>query len=576
MNNFKCLLLILVTTFSISISGQDLTQIGKEKIFKINGGLGLNYTSTFTNDSNRIPMPTFWGANLNLNLSIYGLSFPISAMITNGKVNFTHAFNQFGISPHYKWLTLHAGYRQYQYSPFTVSGQTFFGGGIELRPAFLRLGFFTGRLRKATELDSAMMFQQTIPGSYPLNIVSENGTNFYSAQQAFSRKGWGAKIGFGSETNYVDFIVFKGRDDYQSITKTTNLSIKPEENLILGINIFQRMFKHFTFGLNGAASVYTYDTNAAELAESIPLLGLINKIFVLRPTTQFQWAGEVNFNINYPNFSLLSTYKRTQPNFQSMGINSFLSDLNLITFQPSWSLFKQKVRFNNMIQFQNDNLNGYKQFTTKRFMLNSSVSLNLTNRFGIDFNYNQNALNQTKLGTLMLDSVQASQLSNSFMVSPHLFLNNSRVSDIISVVSSFTNMKNKQKGISNDINNIYGTINNTLIIFKGGWNINTGLNYNSAITSTNNLQSYGFIAGLSKGLFDNKFSISNNNTILWNKLDGADNGNTVSIDLNAVCNLFTKHTLSVGLNYLYSPANGIYNLHDFQQTRFMISYQYIF
>ena len=138
-------------------------------------------------------------------------------------------------------------------------------------------------------------------------------------------------------------------------------------------------------------------------------------------------------------------------------------------------------------------------------------------------------------------------------------------------------MRNSQiGGISNDIKNTYATINNTFVIFKGGWNINTGLNFNNAVTSQNTLQSYGFNAGVSKALIGNSLTLSNNNTLLFNTLDGVSNGTTVSIDLNGNYNFLKRNTISIGYNYLYSPANGIYNLSDFQQNRLMISYQYNF
>jgi len=440
------------------------------------------------------------------------------------------------------------------------------------------LGFFGGRLRKALQVDSSMMYQQDIPGSYPMNITTENGTNYYSAQPAFSRMAWGAKVGFGKESNFVDFIFFRGYDDVKSITNENgSLNLKPEENVVLGINIFQRFFKHITFGLNGAASIYTYDTNVDIVDLEIPFIDMINKIIPVRSTTQIQWAAETNFNISYPNFSMLTSYKRAQPYFRSMGINSFMTDLNLFSVQPSWSILKQKIRFTNMFQFQSDNLNKYKQLTTKRLLLNSSVSYQVSNNFGLDFNYNGNSISQLKANTQTADSIQSSQKSNSLTISPRYIFSTDVLSDIVSLVASVSNMKNNQlNGISNDIKNTYATLNNTFILFKGGWNINTGLNYNNAVTSQNALQSFGFIAGLSKSLFENSFTLSNNNTVLFNTLDGVSNGTTVSVDLNGIYNFLKRNTISVGFNYLFSPANGIYNLNDFQQTRLMLTYQYNF
>ncbi len=572
------LFVILLMLEPFLLMGQDLTTIKGKKPFKITGGYGINFSSTATNDSNRVPMPSYWAANLNLNFSFYGLEIPVSAIFTNGKVSLNHAFNQFGISPRWKWITLHAGYRQYNYSSFTVSGQTLFGGGIDLTPGKFRFGFIAGRLRKAIEADSSKIYSQNIPGSYPLNVSTVNGTNYYSPQASYTRLGWGARIGYGTATNFVDLIFFRGYDRSSTLNeKTGALAIFPEENVVLGINIFQKFLKHFTMGVNGAASIYTYDTNAEPVDQDIPLVSMINKIITIRSSTQAQWAGEANFNINYPNFNLLTSFKRAEPNFRSMGINSYLTDLNLITVQPSWNMFKQKVRFSNVFQHQTDNLNKYKLLTTKRFLANSSISFSLTNNFGFDLNYNNNSIEQVKVKAIVPDSIQASQKSDAFTISPRYFFTNQNFSNVASLVCSYTDLKNQQmNGVANNIQNLYATINNTFVLFKIGLNINAGLNFNNTETSMNKLQSYGFIAGLTKAFLSNKLSLSNNNILLWNKLDGKGNGKTFSIDLNSGYQFLSGHSISAGFNYLYSPANGIYNLHDFQQTRILLSYQYHF
>lgn len=575
----KIFVFILFSFFSIVLLvAQDLENIAKQKPFQLHGALGFNYTGTMTNDSNRIPMPNFWSANVNLTASVYGFSIPFSAVLTNGKMSVANSFNQFGLSPTYKWLTLHGGYRQYSYSPFTVAGQTFLGGGFELRPWFLRLGLFGGRLRKAYEMDSTLIFQQNIPGSYPLNISTVNGQNFYSTQTSYSRWGWGSKLGFGKDNNYVDFIFFKGYDSPNSLkNQKSKLHLAPEENIVLGLNIFQRFAKHFSLGLNGAASVYTFDATANPIEDDFEMKELVNKLIPITPTTQFQWAAEANFNISYPNFTLNTTYKRVQPNFRSMGINSYLTDMSYLSIQPSWSMAKQRIRFMNMLQFQSDNLNGYKMLTSKRKMINSSVSLNLSNNFGLDINFNHNNLSQQKAKASVPDSVHASQKSNSFTFSPRYVYGSSKLSSATSLITSFTKMNNTiPGGMKNDIQNIYATLNNTLMLMSSGWNFTGGLNYNSAKTSLNNLQSYGFVAGISKSVLDNKLSLSNSNTLLWNVLDGKPNGNTYSIDLNGFYNFHPKHSVNFALGYLYSPANGVYNIRDFSQTRIMLGYQYRF
>lgn len=571
-------LFFFLFAFLVYAKAQNLENISKQKPFQIHGGLGFNYTGTYTNDSNRVPMPSFWSANLNLNASVYGISIPFSAVLTNGKLSATNSFNRFGLSPHYKWITLHGGYRQYDYSPFTVTGQSFLGGGIELRPWYLRFGLFGGQLRRAYEIDSSKIFEQNIPGSYPLNISTEQGINYYSQKPSYTRKGWGAKLGFGKESNFVDFIFFKGYDVTTSLKQeNSKLHLSPEENVVLGLNIFQRFAKHFTISINGAASVYTMDASADVISGDFPMKSLISKVIPITTATEFQWATDAVFNVNYPNFSINTAYKRIQPNFKSMGISSYLTDLSMISIQPSWSMWKQKIRFMNVFQYQSDNLNGYKQLTSKRMMLNSSVSMSLSNSFGIDLNYNYNSLAQEKSKISIPDSIQSSQKSTSITLTPHYIFTNDKISNVTSLVTSYTNMKNQMaKNQNNNIQNLYATINDALVLLSSGWNINGGLNFNSAKTSQNSLQSYGFIAGVTKTILNNSLTLTNSNTLLWNVLDGNPNGNTFSIDLSGSYNFLKNQSINLAVNYLFSPANGVYNISDFNQTRIMLGYQYNF
>ena len=580
MRSGKFLLLFVSVMFQLSLSGQDLETISKEKPFTIHGGVGLNYSHIFTNDSNRIPMPMFWNVNVNLNMTVYGISIPLSAVLTNGKFNFQHSFNQFGLSPKYKWITLHGGYRQYSYSPFSVSGQTFLGGGIELRPWLMRLGFFIGRLRKAAVLDTTL-YSQTIPGSYPLNVTSINGSNYYSQAPGFSRWGWGIKLGMGKENNWVDLVFFKARDRKASITDSLSRTvIKPEENVVLGLNSFQKIGKYVTLGFDAAASVYTYNTemDSIPMDKDIPLAGFLSLLTPINYTSQLQWAGSLSLGLNFKNFRMQNQYRRVEPYYKSMGITSTYSDIELASTQITWSLLKQKLRFSNMIQFQHDNLNKYKQLTSDRLMFGATASLNLKNTWGMDLSYNNFTMWQQKTDARVPDSIKVSQKSHTVTLVPRYIFVKTGYTDVLSLVCSFTDMNSgrEQEKAKNHVNNFYATLNNTLVLSKNAWSVNTGLNYNLAKTAFNSLTSFGILAGVAKSFFENSFSLANNNTLLWNVLDGKGNGNTYSIDLTASYLLVKKHNFGCGLNYIYSPANQIYNQTDFSQFRINFSYQYNF
>jgi hypothetical protein len=211
-------------------------------------------------------------------------------------------------------------------------------------------------------------------------------------------------------------------------------------------------------------------------------------------------------------------------------------------------------------------------------MLNSSLSINLSSKWGVDISYNNCGMTQKKINSLVPDSISVSQKSNTISIVPRYLFIKSTYTDVVSLVASYTDMNsggllNKNTG---DLKNLYATLNNTIALSKSGWSINSGLNYNSAKNSSNTLNSFGIIAGASKSIIKNTLALSDNNTLLWNYINGRSNGNTLSIDVTANYIFFKKHSLSFGYNYIYSPANGIYNATDFSQSRLMFSYQYIF
>src|SRR5690606_30555610 len=79
-------------------------------------------------------------------VSIYGISFPFSMTVSEQERRYAQPFNRYGVSPRYKWLTLHAGYRNVRFSDFTLAGVNMLGGGVEINPGIFRFGAMAGRI----------------------------------------------------------------------------------------------------------------------------------------------------------------------------------------------------------------------------------------------------------------------------------------------------------------------------------------------------------------------------------------------------------------------------------------------
>jgi hypothetical protein len=75
--------------------------------------------------------PFTWTLNGAPTLTVLGVQMPFQFLFGNFENRFYQPFNQYGISPRYKWLTVHAGYRNVNFQPYTMAGYRLLGGGID-------------------------------------------------------------------------------------------------------------------------------------------------------------------------------------------------------------------------------------------------------------------------------------------------------------------------------------------------------------------------------------------------------------------------------------------------------------
>ena len=101
---------------------QDLATIGQQKPVTLTGSLDLrtvlyDYSGSIT--ARRKPFSYVLSGRPTLN--IYGMAVPLEFVLSEQDRAVRQPFNQFGVSPTYKWITAHAGYRNISFSPFTLA-----------------------------------------------------------------------------------------------------------------------------------------------------------------------------------------------------------------------------------------------------------------------------------------------------------------------------------------------------------------------------------------------------------------------------------------------------------------------
>src|SRR5690606_1049879 len=116
---------------SNTVIAQDLEALVKssKKPIQVSGGVGTDhvlYASEGMPDRRNSPYQYYINGNLNIRL-FKEFNVPLTFSFSNQQFNYSQplnqqSFNQFGISPRYKWATAHIGWRSMTFSPYSLNG----------------------------------------------------------------------------------------------------------------------------------------------------------------------------------------------------------------------------------------------------------------------------------------------------------------------------------------------------------------------------------------------------------------------------------------------------------------------
>jgi hypothetical protein len=399
-----CLGLLLILWLGTLPSGyaQDLGAIGEAKPLTVSGSFsGSSILYGASGAARRDPFSYFLSGSLNV--SVYGLSIPLSVNYSNQQTTFHQPFNQYGLSPTYKWATAHLGWRSMNFSSYTLAGHTFLGAGFELTPGRWRVGGMYGRLNKAVEHDTTAEV-----GSIP----------------TYQRYGYGAKVGYGSATDYVDLIVFKAQDDPESIAAPPEeLNMRPGENLVFGVNVAKRLLKRVSFTGEWASSANTRDVQAgrASLASG-SVYQHLGGLFTPRVSSNYHQAYKGALRYAGSRYGLQLGYERVDPGYQTMGAYFFNDDQENITVGGNTRLLDDKVTVALQTGVQRNNLDGNEVNQQRRLVNSLNLGYSPTaawNFSGSYSNFTTNSRRAPRLNeivnttdTLMLDFVQITDNAN--------------------------------------------------------------------------------------------------------------------------------------------------------------------
>ncbi len=520
---------------------QDIAEIKKQKPLDWRAGLSLGSNFSTTNTNVPTTSPFGYYINANASMSIYGVAIPLSFSYRNQQFNYSKPYFRLGISPSYKWARIYAGQNSLSFSPYTLAGVTFIGGGISLTPGKFRLTVMAGNLQNPRAILDSIQGRPTFINPY-------------------KRSAMGVKLGFGSNARNIDLILFKGKDyaDHQQISDST--PFKPAENLVVGIQSKLSFFKNLIqFQINSAASAFTNNRNADELevgAKEQKYYDLAKKFTSVNNSTRLNLAGDASISINLNHFRFGGKYQYIDPTYSSLGAFYFQDDNENYTIHAGTDIFKGKINMDGSYGLQRNNVRGHRSIQSLQKIYDISTNWSLTNWFGFNGQYSNYNFNQESGLLVINDSLRYGQVTATSSISPYFTFAGKVFRHNINISYSDQNVKDLSLDplSGQDAKIGSGNINYSISNKAKAYAINTSLQYLSSMYADVQSTRYGIFLSGQKSFNKNAVRIRGQVNYSKNYLEDEADGFQYGMNTGLTLVISKKYNLGFNLNYINRDA----------------------
>lgn len=524
----------------------------------VNGSLGAN---AMLYHAWGIPPRTQWGTwvlNGNVNIRIGKLNMPFGVIWSEQERSFQQPFNMYGISPNYKWMRWHLGYRTMSLSSFTLNGAVFFGAGVELNPKKLRFAAMYGRFNRAVQVDS-LSGERVIP--------------------AYRRMGAAVKLGLGSTKNFVDLIYFQSEDEVNSLrVQPDRTNIRPESSKVMGL-LMKFSKGVWYFDTDAAFSIFNRDLRdtVQGFGTDVQAVRRFENWIGPRISTQFSPAIQVATGWNFKEFQLRLQYRRVAPNYRSHGTFYFLTDVENITVSPTFLLLKKKMRLAVSGGFQRDNTSGFKAATTIRSI--GALTLSYTHSASTSTEVQVNNFGTTQAPGLypLNDSLRLFQVTRSVQITQRWGKTSKTLAKGWTAsggYQSFTDFNNSSRSfLQNRILTSTLMHNHSLIAQGRQWS--AGVMFNRVMTEIFVSNQVGPSVNGSWTLLNKKLMTGAGVSILFNTINGEAQGLNFTLSGNGSYTLGKRQRINAQLNALRSNRFAGAT-EKFTEVRLNLGYSYAF
>jgi|GEM_PF-706136 len=531
----------------------------KQDPVSIQGGIGASAVFYSAQGIQSRRDPFYWALNGNLNITILNkISCPFTFTLTQQDKNFTNGldkfsqpFNQFGISPTYKWLTVHAGYRSMEFSEYSLSGALFLGGGVEVKP---KKGILSGSVAYGR-------FLKAIP------VGGEQGVTV--SLPAYARWGGAGKLRIGKEANHVELIYFRAADDENSIPFDTATHILPGENQIFGLATQHKLGANLH--VEGSYHYSMFNSNTFLPVEKLERFTYVNKVFNPRANTRFNSAYSFAVDYDLAGYKLGAKFKRIDPDYTSLGSVFIVNDVQEISGNIAKQFLKGKLSATVSLGVQENNLDRKQIATQRRIAGSGAITVSVIKNLNLNVSYNSFSSNVVALRDVFSDSIRLTQLNETGTATANYTFGSKIRHTFLANATYQESGGNKQASMFTFLFNPGYSVNFT----QSNLGLVLNFSYTEMHNSTGELKNLGPTAGINHSLFKQKlksgvnfsFQQSRQNAVLTNQNYAA----TVFIQFNPA----KSHSFKV--NYAYVQKNAVVaGAQDFSENRMTVNYNYTF
>jgi hypothetical protein len=556
--------LVLFFLFAVNCHffAQDLSSISEQDPFRINGSVTAKLQLYNTDRDNPSRSPFMWYLQGSPVITLYGIVLPFSFRLSEQQRDFRQPFNQFGVSPYYKWAKLHLGYRSHNWSNYALAGHSITGAGLELTPGKFQVGFATGRLLK------------------PVRYL-DNPENIRLQTPAYKRTGMALRLGYGTSTNNASLVILKAKDDSTSLGAVpTEYRLTPDENLVVSFQTKQTIAKKFLFEAEVAQSLYTKDIRTG-LSDSTGdvMTKIFSSLIANHESTTSSNALRASAGYQSDLFSLMLKYQRVEPDFRSMGAYYFATDLSNVTIEPSLKLMQKKLTLAGSVGTQVDNLRNDKNLRTRRTITSARVNFVPVPQYNLSAFFSNYGLAQES-GLLSIDTLRQSevaQATSQIGVTQSLNLTGERLAHNLMVNYNYQKLNDRNENTSQYSEFSTNIISANYFITYIPFSINgsAAFLYTHFAQDTVVTVAYGPSAGLGKSFLKNKLNASVYVSFMNNKVQDANTGTTGIYSLQLGYKPFRNHRFA--LKYNYSKNNRLSTgTNSYYESKVDFDYTYTF